>query len=173
MRFGQLLHGLPGHPLHPPLTDVTLGAFAFATVAAVLAQLGVAEEQFAHGWWLALVVGLVASAATGGTGWLDYFTITPGTPLRRTAFAHGLTMYGALAAFALAAILGYGAYGDDEVTALPFGLTLAGFAVLTVGGWIGGSVVFVHGMRVLSLPGKPTRETVSPVPDEEKERAAE
>ena len=27
-------------------------------------------------------------------------------------------------------------------------LTLIGFVLLTVGGWLGGAIVFVHGMRV-------------------------
>jgi hypothetical protein len=30
-RFGDVLvHGLPGHPLHPPLTDATIGMFVLA-----------------------------------------------------------------------------------------------------------------------------------------------
>ena len=41
MNFGFLLHGLPGHPLHPPLTDATIGAYTFAVVAALLDVLGV------------------------------------------------------------------------------------------------------------------------------------
>ena len=28
-------------------------------------------------------------------------------------------------------------------------LTVIGFALLTLGGWLGGAIVFVHGMRVL------------------------
>ena len=54
-----LVTGLPGHPLHPPLTDATIGIYTFATVAAVLSKLGVADHTFAQAWWLALVVGLV------------------------------------------------------------------------------------------------------------------
>ena len=173
MKPSYLLRGLPGHPLHPPLTDATIGAFTFSAVAAVLSQLGVAEEGFAHGWWLALIVGLVTSAITAATGWLEYFTISPGTPLRRTALTHALTMISTLVVFALAAIFGHGAYGDADVTAWPFVLTLAGFGLLMLGGSFGGSIVFVHGMRVLSLVDEPTREAISPLPSEEKERAAE
>ena len=50
-------------------------------------------------------------------------------------------------------------------------LTLVGFAVLTAGGWLGGAVVYVHGMRVLSLTGEPPGRAVSPVPHPEKEEA--
>src|ERR671915_1079422 len=130
MKLSYLFRGPPGHPFHPPLTDVTIGAFTFATIAAVLSQLGVAEEQFAHGWWLALIVGLILSAVTAAAGWIDYFSISPGTPLRRTALTHGLTIVAANVVFALAAIFGHGAYADSEVTAWPFVLTLAGYALL-------------------------------------------
>jgi uncharacterized membrane protein len=173
MSSSDLFRGPPGHPFHPPLTDVTVGAFTFATIAAVLSQLGVAEEQFAHGWWLALVVGLVTSAITAAAGWVDFFTISRDTPLKRTALTHALTMIGALVVFALAAIFGHGAYEDAKVTAWPFVLTLAGCGLLFLGGSFGGSLVFVHGMRVLNLVDAPTREAVSPLPSEEKKRAAE
>ena len=173
MKLSYLFRGPPGHPFHPPLTNATIGAFTFATIAAVLSQLGVAEEEFAHAWWLALIVGLILSAVTAATGWIDFFTISSGTPLRRTALTHALTMIATIAVFGLAAIFGHGPYGDSEVTAWPFVLTLAGFGLLTLGGSFGGSIVFVHGMRVLNLVEEPTREAISPLPSEEKERAAQ
>jgi hypothetical protein len=50
-------------------------------------------------------------------------------------------------------------------------LTLIGFGFLTLGGWLGGAIVFVHGMRVLGLSNEPTRRAVSPMPHPEKEKA--
>ena len=63
-----LVKGLPGHPLHPPFTDATVGIYTFATVSAVLSKLGVADHTFAQAWWLALVVGLVVTVGTALTG---------------------------------------------------------------------------------------------------------
>ena len=45
-----LVEGLPGHPLHPPLTNATIGTFTFATLAAVLSKLGIADHAFARAW---------------------------------------------------------------------------------------------------------------------------
>ena len=88
MRF--LLRGLPGHPLHPPLTDATIGAYTFAAAMAVLSRLGVSEHNTATAWWLALIAGLVVSAPTAITGFVDWLQITVGTPLWRMATAaHG------------------------------------------------------------------------------------
>ena len=41
----------------------------------------------------------------------------------------------------------------------------------TLGGFLGGTVVFVHGMRVLSLVDEPTTRAVIPLPQPEKEDA--
>ena len=78
-KASYLVRGVPGHPLHPPLTDASIGAYTFATVAAVLSKLGVADHAFAQGWWLALVIGLVVTVPTALTGLLDWLTITRGT----------------------------------------------------------------------------------------------
>jgi uncharacterized membrane protein len=128
-----------------------------------------------HGasWWLALVVGLVATVPTALTGLLDWLTISAGTPLWRTATLHLTAMVSATVFFLLAALLGHGAYGDGEVTGLPFLLTLIGFGLLTLGGWIGGAIVYVHGMRVLSLLDEAATKAVAPVVTPEKEEAAE
>jgi uncharacterized membrane protein len=168
----NILRGVPGHPSHPPLTDVTIGGYTFGTIAAVLSKLGVAEHAFAQAWWLALVVGAVSSALTVFTGFLDWLQISSGTPLKRTATLHALTNATASVFFVLAIILGHGDYVDRAVGTGPFVLTLVGFVLLAAGGTMGGSITYVHGMRVLNLIDEPTRKAIVPAPHEEKERAA-
>jgi hypothetical protein len=73
--------------------------------------------------------------------------------------------------FLIAALIGHGGYVDQEVTTGAFILTLAGFGFLTLGGWLGGAVVFVHGMRVLRLVNEPSSRAVAPVAHPEKESA--
>jgi hypothetical protein len=50
-------------------------------------------------------------------------------------------------------------------------LTLIGFVLLVLGGWLGGAIVFVHGMRVLSLVSEPAARAAAPIPHPEKESA--
>ena len=171
MKLSYLLRGTPGHPLHPPLTDATIGIWTFATIAAVLSKLGVAEEPMAHGWWLALVAGLVTAAATILAGFVDYFTISSGTPLKRTATVHMISNLAATAAFLAGALVGYDSYEDDAVSTAGLILTLLGFGLLTLGGTFGGSITYVHGMRVLNLAEEPARRALSPLAEEEKEQA--
>jgi len=68
MKLSYLWRGLPGHPLHPPLTDATIGAYTAATVMGFASVVGVAHIAAAHGWWLALIVGLIATGFAALTG---------------------------------------------------------------------------------------------------------
>jgi hypothetical protein len=54
----------------------------------------------------------------------------------------------------------------------PLALTLIAFGVLVLGGWLGGTIVFVHGMRVLNLVGEPSRSAVVRAPSPEQQAAA-
>ena len=45
----RLLRGIGGHPLHPPLTDATIGMFVLATALAVIGALGWIEEAAGEG----------------------------------------------------------------------------------------------------------------------------
>ena len=171
MKLSYLIRGLPGHPLHPPLTDATIGAYTAAAVMGFASIVGVAEKGAASGWWLALIVGLIFTVPTALAGFADWLTIEWGSPLWRTATAHMIAMVTATILFLIAALVGHSGYKHGAVEAGPYVLTLLGFGALTLGGWLGGAVVFVHGMRVLSLTGEPPGRAVAPVPHAEKEEA--
>jgi uncharacterized membrane protein len=145
-----LVHGLPGHPLHPPLTDATIGMFVLATALAVIGAAGAIEEAAGKACWLALIGGLVVAVPTAATGFADWLRLEWGSPPWRTATLHLTAMVSAVVLFALAAWLQYDGYqrGDVETGGLIF--SLAGFVALTAGGWLGGTIVFVHGVRVLA-----------------------
>jgi uncharacterized membrane protein len=145
----RLLHGFPGHPLHPPLTDATIGMYTLATALAVSSSVGWIEAPAAHGAWLAMIGGLIVTVPTALTGFFDWVTIEWGSPRWRTATFHLSAMLVATTLFALAAWQDHPGYDRAEVTTAGLWLAVAGFVALTAGGWLGGSVVFVHGMRVI------------------------
>lgn len=165
------LRGFPGHPSHPPLTDVTIGAYTFATIAGILSKAGVAEHGFAQAWWLALVVGAISSALTVSTGLLDWLQISRGTPLWRTATLHALTMASATVFFVLAIGFGHDDYAAHVVGTRTLVATIVGFVLLAAGGTIGGSIVYVYGMRVLNLTDEPAERAIVPSLHHEKKVA--
>ena len=165
MKLSYLWRGLPGHPIHPPLTDATIGAYTFATAAATIQVLGITSHAGGYGWWIALVFGAITSALTVLTGFADWLTISPGTPLKRTATTHALVNAAASVFFVLAIIFGHKHYAHGLVGTGPYILTVIGFLLLTAGGWLGGAITYVHGMRVLNLVEEPAERAVSPVAD--------
>lgn len=52
-RWLVLVKGFSGHPLHPPLTDVSIGAYTAGVLMLVLGALGLEEREMAHGSLLA------------------------------------------------------------------------------------------------------------------------
>jgi uncharacterized membrane protein len=171
VKLSYLWRGLPGHPLHPPLTDATIGIYTFATIAGFIEIVGITDRNGAIGWWLGLVIGLIVTVPTALTGLADWLTIKWRSELWWTATFHLTAMVSATVFFALAAIFGHGAYTHANVSTGAYVLTVIGFCALTLGGWLGGAIVYVHGMRVLSLAGEPTDRAIAPKPHPEKEAA--
>ena len=171
MKLSYLWRGLPGHPIHPPLTDATIGTYTFATVAGLAEVTGITQNSGAYGWWIALVFGLILTVFTALTGLIDWLSIERGTELWKTATAHMIAMVSATVFFLLAAIIGHAQYVHGNVTSGAYTLTVIGFLLMTLGGWLGGAIVFVHGMRVLNLVREPAGRAVSPIPHAEKEEA--
>ncbi len=93
------------------------------------------------------------------------------TALKRTANLHALTMATGSVFFVLAIVFGHDDYAVKAVGTAAFILTIVGFLLLTVGGTMGGSITYVHGMRVLNLVDEPTRNAIVPSTDPEKETA--
>ncbi len=146
-----LIRGLPGHPLHPPLTGATTGMYVLADGLGVIGYTGGIKLAAAKGMWLALICGLIVSVPTALTGLVDWLWIEWGSVRWRTATLHLTAMVSAVALFALAAWQQYHGYGQSDVTTGGLVLTQCGVGVLTIGEWLGGSLVFVHAARVLRI----------------------
>jgi uncharacterized membrane protein len=143
------LHGLPGHPLHPPLTDATIGMFVLATGLAVIGALGAIEDAAGKGSWLALIGGLIVAVPTAATGFADWVRLEWGSEQWRTATLHLTAMVTAVVLFGVAAVLQHRGYQRGDVTTGGVIFSVLGLVAMTAGGWLGGKLVFVHGLRVL------------------------
>jgi uncharacterized membrane protein len=152
----------PGKPLHPPLTDASIGAYTAGVVMLVLGAVGVEEEPMAHGALLAISLGLILAAPTALTGLLDWLDIPKESPARTVATIHLWVMVTATVLFALTWLAQLDGYQDDEIRGLALALGLAAFAFLALGGNIGGANVFVYGIRVLKAEDTPPREALNP-----------
>ena len=126
-----------GHPLHPLLTDVTIGSFLSASLLDVLGgdDEGRAAERL-------IAIGLATSAPTAFTGASDWADTEIGDErVRRVGLAHAAANTTALAFFASSlAARRAGDRGRGKV------LGLAGMTVLAAGGYLGAHMSFFQGV---------------------------
>ena len=160
--FGDLVRGWPGKPSHPPLTDASIGAYTVGVAMLVAGALGLEEEQMAHGSLIAISGGLALAAPTVLTGLLDWLQIEKGTTRRTVATIHLLTMVSATLVFAAAWLAQRPGYLDGQVESLGLALGLAAEALLAAGGYIGGTLVFIYGVRVVQRPDAPLADALVP-----------
>lgn len=158
----SLIKGFPGKPLHPPLTDVSIGAYTVGVAMLVLGALGVEQEQMAHGALLAIGGGLVVTLPTALTGLLDWLDLPKRTPRRTMATVHLFVMLAATALFALTFVFQLEGYRDGQVETIAWILGLGGEVLLTAGGYVGGTLVFVYGIRALNQPDTPPLDSLVP-----------
>lgn len=132
-RIRDFLHGTwLGHPLHPALIDVPLGAW---TTAFVLDTIGADRRGFARAADSAIALGLAGGAAAAVTGLTDWHH-TEGAD-RRRGLTHGLLNLGAMTIYATALTLRRrGARNPGRLLAA-LGLLTAGTAA-----YLGGDLVY-------------------------------
>ncbi|MCX2740728.1 Rieske 2Fe-2S domain-containing protein [Pontibacter anaerobius] len=129
------LHGTwLGHPLHPAITDVPIGAWTTATVLDGLELFG--EKKYAPGADAAVAVGLVGAVGAAVTGLTDWSGTTK--ERRKIGMLHGMLNVGATALYAASLFL----RGRKESRGAAIGLSMLGYGVASAGAYLGGHLVF-------------------------------
>ena len=147
------LRGWAGKPLHPPLTDVPVGAYVLVAAFDLISFAGQDQEwarDFYRAGTFTLVGGALVSLLAALTGFWDWLKSTEkGTQARRTVNAHAWTMVTVTVLVLVDAVLRVFTYADDGHTPLVvLVLTLAAAGLTAVGGTIGGSLAYDYGFNV-------------------------
>lgn len=143
------LAGPYGHPLHPLLVTVPIGAWLASLVFDVASRFAAHPGFLTQGAEWLIGIGVVGALAAAAVGFLDLLAIAPGTLAFRTVIWHmslNLVITGAYAAnFAWR----HGSYTNGGP--VPPGmlvLSAAAFAALGVSGFLGGKLAYRYGVRV-------------------------
>ncbi|WP_280350484.1 DUF2231 domain-containing protein [Nocardia abscessus] len=144
-----VLAGPYGHPFHPILVTVPIGAWVASSVFD-LASHAVEDPAFlAEGARWLIAIGVLGALAAATVGFLDLLAIPTGTPAFRTGLLHMSLNLAVTVAFT-AGFLWRRTIDDlhRPVPAGPLTLSVVSVAVLAVSGYLGGKLAYRYGVRV-------------------------
>jgi uncharacterized membrane protein len=147
-RPGTKLAGPYGHPIHPMIVPVAIGAWVCA-VAFDIASLAVEGQAYARpAKWL-VAIGVVAAIVAAVFGLMDYRRLVKGTKAHKVATTHLLVNDVVLVLFIISFFVRHADDTDlvDGTPILAFVLALVGLVGLAVGGYLGGELAYRYGVR--------------------------
>jgi uncharacterized membrane protein len=143
------LAGPYGHPWHPILVTVPIGAWVASLVFDVASHVVNGPGFLTQGSRWLIAIGVLGALASALLGFLDMFAIPAGTRAFRTALAHmGLNL---IITAAYAANFWWRQSSDGQPGPVGFGplaLSVASLAALGVSGFLGGKLAYRYGVRV-------------------------
>ncbi|MEU0219528.1 DUF2231 domain-containing protein [Streptomyces sp. NPDC006265] len=143
------LAGPYGHPFHPILVTVPIGAWVTSLVFDIASHV-VSRPGFltqASQWLIA--VGVIGALLAAMAGFLDLLAIPGATPAFRTALVHMTLNLLVTAAYAVNFLWRYGDHtGGGSVAIGPLVLAALSVAALGVSGYLGGKLAYRYGVRV-------------------------
>jgi len=142
------LAGPYGHPLHPALVTVPIGAWVASLVFDVLTRGSADAEACARGSAWLIGIGLAGAVVAASFGLLDLLAIPPGTPAFRTGLIHMACNLTAVALYGVSLAVRVGSVDEGDVTVPGFALSVAALALVGVSGWLGGKLAYRYGVRV-------------------------
>ncbi|MGE0128569.1 MAG: Rieske 2Fe-2S domain-containing protein [Blastocatellales bacterium] len=165
-KIKNFLHGSWfGHPLHPALTDVPLGAWTVAFVFDAMAE-GNRRREYSRAADAAVTIGLIGAAGAAVTGLTDWSGT--GGRARRVGLMHGLLNVGATALYG--ASLWMRRRGDRRAGR---NLAYLGYAVSLSSAYLGGHLVFGEQVGVNHAAAQKLPREFTPVMPERNLREGE
>ncbi|MGW2637032.1 DUF2231 domain-containing protein [Streptomyces sp. NPDC001348] len=143
------LAGPYGHPFHPILVTVPIGAWVTSLVFDIASHV-VHRPGFLtqSSEWL-IAVGVIGALLAAMVGFLDLFAIPSGTPAFRTALVHMTLNLLVTTAYVINFLWRHSSYGSGgSVGPGPLVLSAVSVAALGVSGFLGGKLAYRYGVRV-------------------------
>jgi uncharacterized membrane protein len=154
-----------GHSIHPILIVFPLGLLATAVIFDLVGHY-TNNSQFATASFYMIAAGLIGGALAAVFGWIDWFAIPSSTRAKSVGLFHGLTNAVVLVLFAASWYLRY--TDQTHIGMAAHILSVLGFVLALVGGWLGGELVERLGVSVhpganVNAPNSLTTDATTPI----------
>lgn len=140
------------HPVHPILVVFPIALFILSFIFDIV------HYWTDNGLWATIsfwnmVAGIVGALAAAVPGLIDYLKLDMSSDARQTATVHMVMNLMLVGLYVVNAILRYDAVDTAVVQAaavptLPFILSIFGVVLLSISGWLGGQLVYIHHLGV-------------------------
>ena len=137
-----------GHPFHPILVTVPIGAWVASIVFDGLSFIADDPAPFVEGSVWLIGIGLLGAAAAAIWGLMDMLGIPASTTARTTAYMHMYLNVGIVILYVINFVLRRRGGAEGEVELVPLILSLVALAALGASGWLGGKLAYRYGVRV-------------------------
>lgn len=143
------LAGPYGHPFHPILVTVPIGAWVSALVFDIASHVVDKPGFLAQGAEWLIAIGVLGALAAAMIGLLDLFAIPAGTRAFRTGLIHMSLNVAVTGAYIGNFFWRHGTYTNGHaVPGGPLALAAVSLALLGVSGFLGGKLAYRYGVRV-------------------------
>jgi uncharacterized membrane protein len=131
-----------GHPVHPIVQAIPAAVLPASTTFDALAYVS-GKDGLGEAGRYSLIFGLLGGVGAAATGVLDYYEIK-NQPVRRIALYHGLSNAALMASYTASLVRRGGRQADGKALLL----SALGASLIGLSGYLGGSLVYEHGVRV-------------------------
>jgi uncharacterized membrane protein len=144
-----MLAGPYGHPVHPLLASLPIGAWVTSLVFDIASHIVHQPGFLAQGSQWLIAIGMIGAVVAACAGFLDLLTLTAETRAFRTAVLHMSLMLTATIGYATSFAWRLGSYHHlAPVPAGPLAVSVLSLVVLSAGGYLGGRLAYRYGVRV-------------------------
>jgi uncharacterized membrane protein len=143
------LAGPYGHPFHPILVTVPIGAWVLSLAFDIAAGSAGEREVFVKGAFWLIAGGIIGAVVAALFGLMDLLAIRRGTPAFRTGLTHMALNLTVVVLFAISFALRRDHLDEGDATVAAVVLSVIALAILAVSGWLGGKLAYRYGVRVV------------------------
>src|SRR4051812_9685344 len=133
------------HPIHPMLVAFPIGLWVFSLVCDIFYHAGSHNELWKEIAFYTLAGGIAGALLAAVPGFIDYLSLT-NPRAKQIATTHMVLNLVVVLIFIFNLGVRYNAAPSSDMFAVS--LTVVGIALMSVSGWLGGSLVYVHHVGV-------------------------
>jgi uncharacterized membrane protein len=137
-----------GDPTHPAIVHFPLALYPATVLFDILAFTRDDGSVYTHGAFILILAASVAAVVAMVTGFAELMDIPPDSRAWKLAIAHMSVQLTAATILLISLLLRLGHVDDARPPLAAIACAVVGTLILFVGGWLGGHMVFSHGVSV-------------------------